>query len=277
MRTELMTDAMCWDLSSKVNAEYARTYSDFSYFCPHPGCLERVHAKRRKNTYFVAERKHVQGCPNEAKEVESTGSAPKPAKKESVLPAQAIPTELGPAKLPTEKKGKPTRDELLALADSLNMQPPYCSGTLLEVVTASRGMSVEQRREKQLRIYDNEFTYQSAFFCLGIFGDNPIEDLPCATQIIYGAVRINETENCYFVKSVKAFHADENKLNLILRVQKDNAAAQHIKELLTSSQDNKSYTIFYFGDVPKLSASGKSYGINIDISDDYKRFVVLLD
>lgn len=276
MRTELMTEAMCWDLSSKVTANYAHTYPDFSYFCPHPICLRDVHAGQRTNTYFIAGDKHVPGCPNEAKEIESTGMASKPAKKESILPASAIPTELGSAKRPTGKKKKPTRDELLALANSLKTMPPYCAGNLQEVVNAWRQMSPEQRREKQLRINGIDLNYQSAFYSLGAFGERPMEKFPCAINIIYGRAQIVKYDTYFWITSVKRIHKDDgSKLNLVVRVPKDNAAAREIEELLTSDQGNIDYTIFYFGGIPTESLSGKNYMISENISDEYKRFIIL--
>lgn len=276
MRTELMTEAMCWDLSCKVTANYAHTYRDYSYFCQHPICLRNVHAQQNtKHTYFVAGDKHVPGCPNEAKSSESSGVAHQPAKQVSVLPEPAIPTELGPARRPTVKKQTPTREELLALANSLKSTPPYCAGTLKEVVNAWRQIPPQQRVEKKLRVNGINLDYQSAFYNLGAFNERPIENLPCTTNIIYGHALIDIYEDYYWIKSVKRIHKDERKLNLAVRVSKDDAAARQIDELLASSQGNKNFTIFYFGNVPKESSSRQNYMISANISDEYKRFIIL--
>lgn len=75
--------------------------------------------------------------------------------------------------------------------------------------------------------------------------------------------------------SVKAFHFADSKLNLIIKVPKDGGLTAHyLNVFFATDEGTKSFTFFYFGDVPKLSASGKSYGISKDISNDYRRFVL---
>lgn len=276
MRTELMIEAICWDLSSKVTAEYALANKDFSYFCPHTACLQEVRPKQIKNAYFFAPENHVAGCPNEPEKVEGKGTATTPAKKESVVPPPAIPTELGPAKSRKEKKRKPTRAELLSLANSLQATPPSCAGTMLEVVNAWLQMSEQQRPTKRLRINETELSYESAFYCLRYFGDSPIEQISCDTRIIHGTALIDVKDNCYWIKSVKGIKAGESKLNLVIRVPKNNSSAdQYIAGLLAASPNTSSFTLFYFGDMPKLSRSGKCYVVSEDISDDYRRFIVV--
>lgn len=276
MRTDLMADAMCWDLSLNVTADYACANKDFSYFCPHSVCLQEVRPKQIVNAHFFAPGMHVPGCPNEPEK--GDGTALKPAKRASIVPPPAIPTVLGPAKSRKGKRRKPTRAELFALADALKGMPPCCAGTLPEVVNAWRRTPKQQRPEKQLLINDEHLTYESAFYCLSALGDRPVEQLPCAIRVIHGAARVEDAETCYWIKSVKTFQVGDCKLNLIIRVPKDNGlTAKYMEELLATSQDAKSFTLFYFGDVPKLSVSGKSYGISKDISNDYQRFVVVPD
>lgn len=275
MRTELMQDAMCWDLSLNVTADYACANKDFSYFCPHSICLQEVRPKRIVNAHFFAPEMHVPGCPNEPEKVEGDGMAIKPAKKSSIVAAPAIPTELGPTGSRKEKRAKPTIAELFALADALKGTAPCCAGTLPEVIDAWRRLPKQQRPEKQLLINDERLNYESAFYCLSAFGDSPVEQLPCASRVIYGMAQVEDAKSCYWIKSVKAFHKDDCKLNLVIRIPKDNGlTARYMKEVLATSQGAKSFTLFYFGEVPKLSGSGKSYGISQDISSDYQRFVV---
>lgn len=276
MRTELMTEAICWDLSSKVTAEYALVNKDFSYFCPHVVCLQEVRPKQIKNAHFFAPENHVTGCPNEPEKVEGKGTATTPAKKESVVPPLAIPTELGPTKSTKGKKRRPTRAELLSLANSLQATPPSCAGTLQEIVSAWSQISEQQRPMKRLRINEAELSYESAFYCLCHFGDSPIEQLSCDTRIIHGKASVDVKDDCYWVKSVKAFKVGENKLNLVIRVARNNSlAAQYVTGLLAASPNASSFTLFYFGDMPKLSHSGKSYVVSEDISDEYRRFIVV--
>lgn len=278
MRTDLMADAICWDLSLNVTADHACANKDFSYFCPHSVCLQEVRPKKIVNAHFFAPGMHMPGCPNEPEKVEGDGTALKPSKRAPIVVPPAIPTELGPPKSRKGKARKPTRGELCALADALKGKPPCCTGTLSEVVNAWRRMPAHQRPEKQLLINDEHLTYESAFYCLSAFGDSPIEQLPCAIRVIYGAVRIENAETCYWVKSVKTFQGSDRKLNIIIKVPKDSSlTAKYMEEFFLNCHPPALFTLFYFWDVPKLSVSGKSYGISKDISNDYKRFVVVQD
>jgi hypothetical protein len=275
MRTELMNNAICWDLSDNVTAEYAYANDDYSFFCPHKICLQEVRPKQIKNAHFLAPGKHISGCPNEPEQVEGKDTATTPAKKKTILPTPAIPTELGPAKKRKGKKRKPTRDELLALADSLKAKPPCCAGTLPEVVDAWLRIRVGDRSNRRLLINNQELNYETAFYCLSRFGDSPIEDLHCNTKIIHGAALVDVKDDCYWIKSIKRIKTGENKLSLIIRIPRDNgAAAQYIDDLLATSSCAKSFSLFYFGALPEMSPSGKSYLISNDISDSYQRFVV---
>ena len=276
MRTELMAGAICWDLSLNVTADYACANKDFSYFCPHSICLQEVRPKRIVNAHFFAPEMHVAGCPNEPEKVEGDGMALKPAKKASIVAPPPIPTELGPAKSRKVKRSKPTKAELFALANALKGNPPSCAGTLQEVVDAWLQLPSRLRAQKQLVINDEQFTYESGFYCLSSFGEAPVEQLPCASRVIHGTARVENDETCYWIKSLKLFHFGKAKLNLIIKVSKDGGlAANYLKDLLATYQDAKSFTLFYLGDVPKLSGSGKSYGISKDISNDYRRFILV--
>lgn len=275
MRTELMQDAMCWDLFLNVTADYACANKDFSYFCPHSICLQEVRPKRIVNAHFFAPEMHVPGCPNEPEKAEGDGMAIKPAKKASIVAAPVIPTELGPAKSRKNKRSKPTKAELFVLANALKGNPPCCAGTLHEVVNAWLKIPSRQRVEKQLLINDEKLTYESGFYCLSLFGESPVEQLPSATRVIHGMARVEDDKTCFWIKSLKAFHVAESKLNLIIKVPKDGGlTANYLEDFLATNEGTKSYTLFYFGDVPKLSGSGKSYGISKDISNDYRRFVL---
>lgn len=275
MRTELMEDAICWDLSAKVTADYAWANKDFSYFCPHSLCLKEVRPKRLVNAYFFAPAMHVSGCPNEPEKVDGDGTALKPAKKASIIAAPPIPTELGPAESRRVKRSKPSDEEKLALANDLKGTALCCAGTLPEVVNAWLLLPHRLRPQKQLLINDEQFTYESGFYHLSTLGEAPVEQLPCASRIIHGAVGVKNDKTCYWIKSVKLFHFGESKLNLIIKVPKDGGlTANYVENFLATNEDAKSFTLFYLGDVPSLSGSGKSYGISKDISDDYRRFVL---
>lgn len=141
-------------------------------------------------------------------------------------------------------------------------------------------MSEHQRLNTPLRIYNEQLTYESAFYCVSELGDEPMEELPSATRIIYGAAGIDEKDDCYWVKSRKRYKVSEaERLHLIVRIPKNGGrAASYLAEVMaTRGGTNRAFTLFYFGIAPTLSSTGKSYVISSDITDDYKRFVVLPD
>lgn len=268
---------MCWDLADNVTADYAYANQNFSYFCPHACCLKEVRPKHRVNTYFFAPDSHISGCPNEAAKPENPHTTTKPARKPSVVPPPATPTELGPIENSSSKRAKPTNAELLALASALAGRPPRCAGTLLEVVHAWQRMPENERSNIPLRINNEQLTYKTAFYCVSKLMDNPIEQLPGTSRVVYGTVRISKLDDCYWLESLKAYKvSDIKRLHLGIRVPKDSPEASYLTELLsTLPAPPRSFTLFYFGFVPKLSSTGKSYVISSAITDKYKRFVVL--
>lgn len=278
MRTELMESAICWDLADIVTATYAKANEGFSYFCPHIECLQEVGAERKVNAYFAAHLRHVPGCPNESAGREGKGTATEPAKKVSKVGPASMPTELGPGKRGQVKKQKPTPAELLALATALKGSSPSYAGTMEEVVNAWRGLTGTVRRDMPLRINDQKLTYQSGFFCFAELGDSPIDQLPCTSRIVYGTTGIVVADDCYWIKSRKTFPVDDGKVKLILRIPRgDSTTAKYIKELLLEHPSAKSFTLFYFGAMPTLSTSRKSFTITPDISNAYARFIMLPD
>lgn len=276
MRTELMESAMCWDLAENVTATYAKYNDDFSYFCPHSICLQEVGAKQKVNAHFVARGRHVPGCPNEPAKVEGVGTATKPAKKVSKVAPPAIPTVLGPGKSSKQKRSKPSTAELLMLAADLKGKPPSCTGTMDEVVNAWLHLTMAERSETSLLINDERLNYKTGFYCLSELGDSAMEQFPCTRRIVHGTASIRTSGGCYWIESVKKFRTLESKLNLIIRVPIDKGAtAKYIEECLAKFQGTKSFSLFYLGALPTLSASGKSFGISGDISNPYARFIVL--
>lgn len=271
-----MTEAICWDNSNKVRAEDAILHKEFSYFCPDPVCLKEVRPKLIKNAHFFAPDNHVAGCTNEPEKVQGKGTASTAAKKESIVPAPGIPTALGPAQSGAVKQRKPTRDELLSLANSLLTAPACFAGTLHEVVSAWLRIPDGQKTSKQLQINAAKLSYESAFYSLDDFGEKPISELPCNTKIIHGEAQIKPNDECYWINSKKAITAENGKLKILIRVPRDNGLAdRYIADLLATHPRNSMFTLFYFGEIPKLSFSGKTYVVSSDISDDYRRFVLV--
>lgn len=277
MRDELMTEAMCWDTDNTVPADFAHSWPNLSYFCPHPGCLAAVHAKTRKNTYFVAPDKHATGCPNEAREVESKGTALEPKKKKSIVPPRPIPTELGPGSRPARKRRKPTHADLLALASSLTGRPPECAGTLDEVVAAYTALSAPARAGHALRIGTTSYTYQTAFYFLAAASGLPVTAVPFSSKIIHGAAHVSydARAKCYWVESAKKFpNASGKSVALVIRAPEGSPAGSYIKSFLPPSSTSCDCTLFYSSGPPTLSSSGLSYMLSNDISDKYWRFVL---
>lgn len=276
VRTELMTEAMCWELAENVTAEYACANKDLSYFCPHRDCLQEVVSPSPiKNWHFRAPGKHAPGCPNTPPEVENKDTTTSPATKVSIVPPAPIPTELGPAKKGIRNKSKPTRDKLLALADSLKSKPPCCAGTLLEVVDAWHIIPSVERRNRRLHVNGQELTYQTAFFCLSELGGKPIKELPCETKIVHGLASIEVKEDCYWIKPIKKIFVGTAKIGMVMRIPRDaSEAAQYVEDFLKSFSGYHSYSLFYFGDLPTISTSGKNFVLNSNASDKYRRFVL---
>lgn len=277
MRTELMESALCWDVADIVTATYAKANESFSYFCPHPECLQEVGAERKVNAYFAAHRRHVPGCPNESGGREGKGTANEPAKKVSKVGPAPVPTELGAGKSRRVKKQKPSTAELLALAERLKDCPPSYAGTVEEVVNAWRHLTTTERRDTPLRINDEKLTYQSGFYCFAELGDSTIDQLPSASQIVYGTAVIEEDVKYYWIKSLKTFRVEDGRVKLILRIPKDDATGTYVTELLSNHPNVASFTLFYFGALPTLSMSRKSLTISRDISNSYTRFIMLAD
>jgi len=149
MRDELVKEALCWQVESKVNADYAykaKTAFELTCYCPNEICLVRVHPKKRINTYFYAPERHVAGCPNEARSTEPSmypGDAhPKPADE----PRQPVPNLLGPGPTIRKKAAKPTREELLRLATTARSLPAYYPRTLEDLGAPSCNALTDDRK-----------------------------------------------------------------------------------------------------------------------------------
>lgn len=271
MRDELMTEAICWDLGHKVMAEYAHSQKNLTYYCPHEMCVREVYAAQRKNTYFVAEDRHVPGCPNETGVIQSSSPMGIAAKKESVVPALPIPNVLGPNSVPSRKVKKPTIEELRRLALSLNDQKPYCAGTFVDVVAAWEGLPKNERGVMPLRISGTDLTYASAFYFLGQAGDQ-IQDIPWGSKIVFGAARVtkSQSKNCYFVTTAKKFTHQDTRLGILARIPASDPAIDRWFSSLVGIE----CTVFYLGSIPTVSSTRKSFMVP-EYNDDYKGVIVL--
>lgn len=279
-RTELMTEALCWDTDSKTTAAFANANKDFSYFCPHVGCLEEVVSPNPiVNFHFRANGGHAPECPNQP-ETKSTKSAPVPKKRKSIVPAPPIPTELGPGTRPPRKKCRPTKADLLALASTAISKPTVCAGTLEEVVDAVNSLSALDQPKHPLRIKANSYDYQQGFFFLRTAGSVPVTDVPFGGKVVYGAATIsyNKAKKCFWVHSVKKFpNAGGTRVPLAIHAPVGTAAADYIKGLLPTGSTSYACTLFYSGEAPKLSDSGELYLLASDISDPHWRFILSCD
>ncbi len=271
MREELMKEALCWELDSKVTAEYAYGEKDLLYFCPIEDCLEPVHPAQRTNVYFRAPNRHKEGCPNEAPTSEQSpvpgGQKIKPLAEPVIL----IPTHLGPGLPVKRKQNRPSTDDLRKLARALTTAKPYHPGTFEEVVSAWSKMAVSERKANHLNIEGVDMTYYEAFI---VFNRemNDLAAVPWLSSIIYGDARVTEFngqngKGYYLVTSTKKF----NNLPIRVVVNKRSVFPANIPSLV-----GKDCTLFLHGSTPELdSVRRATYRIEAAPSQAYKGVVVL--
>lgn len=266
-----MTEALCWELESKVTAEYAytaRTTYEFTCYCPHEACLARVYPKQRVNTYFYAPDRHVAGCPNEARSTESSlhPSLPKPRPVD--VPAKPIPNALGPGPTIKQKSHAPTKVELLQLAAAVRARPALHPGTLEEVIDAWGCMTPDERATQPLAIANRNLTYATAFTFLGNAPDD-IDALNVNERIIFGAATVVELEYCYLVDSRKRFQHEAKKFPLRTVLNKRNLAPDYLSEMV-----DKTATFFWHGVVAKFDGKGSMFRATVDSSSPYTGIVL---
>ncbi|AEA58935.1 hypothetical protein bgla_1g02390 [Burkholderia gladioli BSR3] len=266
-----MTEALCWELESKVTAEYAytaRTTYEFTCYCPHEACLARVYPKQRVNTYFYAPDRHVAGCPNEARSTESSlhPSLPKPRPVD--VPAKPIPNALGPGPTIKQKLHAPTKVELLQLAAAVRERPALHPGTLEEVIDAWRCMTPDERATQPLAIANRNLTYATAFTFLGNAPDN-IDALNVHERIIFGAATVVELEYCYLIDSRKRFQHEAKKFPLRTVLNKRNLESDYLPELV-----DKTVTFFWHGVSAKFDGKGNMFRAPVNSGSPYTGIVL---
>jgi hypothetical protein len=266
MRDELMTEALCWQVESKVSADYAykaKDAYDLTCYCPNEVCLVRVHPKKRINTYFYAPARHVAGCPNEARATEPSPypgkSHPRPADK----PRKPVPNLLGPGPTIRKKTAEPTREELLQLAVTVRALPAYYPGTLEEVIDAWTRLTPGERALQPLTIGNQHLTYETAFTFLGSVSDD-INSLNPRERIIFGAATVTEVKYCFLIESRKRFLHETKKLPLVLVSSKKNV----LPDYLTTLVDKKA-TLFWRGAIPRLTDKKNAFRFDLDSISPY--------
>ncbi|CAJ4378992.1 Uncharacterised protein [Burkholderia pseudomallei] len=266
-----MTKALCWELESKVTAEYAyavRTTYDFTCYCQHEACLARVYPKQRVNTYFYAPDRHVAGCPNEARSAESSlhPSLPKPRPVD--VPAKPIPNALGPGPTIKQKSHAPTKVELLQLAAAVRARPALHPGTLEEVIDAWRCMTPDERATQPLAIANRNLTYATAFTFLGNAPDD-IDALNVHERIIFGAATVVELDYCYIIDSRKRFQHEARKFPLRVVLNKRNLAPDYLSKI-----GGKKATLFLHGVAAKFDIKGNVFRFTVDFGSAYTGIVL---
>lgn len=267
MRDELMTEALCWELETKITAEYARAAratGDFAFYCPHEVCLAKVHAQTKRNTYFCASKRHVPGCPNEASSTEPSLHSGPPKPRPAQVQKTLIPNLLGPQPGLKPKSRAPTQAELLQLSRAVREAPALHPGTLAEVVDAWMQMPSKERGLHALTIGNHKLTYESAFtFARDLRRPCDITSLQPDARVIFGVASVWIWEHLVLIESSKKFSVDGTEVPLRLRVNLAEAPAW------LTDLDRKTVTLFWHGESPKLSAKKNSFGFNVDLDSRY--------
>ena len=252
MRDELLTTALCWEMQSKVSVEYARTRSYLTYYCAEPNCIVDLTTARRKNLYFIANARHVPGCKNDTEQADKPVVPGLPKPRPSIVPECPIPTVLGSAS-PTVG-GKPSAEERRALALKVAQDPVYQSGTLEEVVSAWIALSNDKKRQSHLlSIRGLDLDYKSAFKFI-TNNDSDVSHLECQRQIVFGAATVSTLKDFLFVQTLKRFDYENTKIQLRLQIKTNDALHGNLLNLV-----GKKVTLFWHGEIPLLSRSGKAY------------------
>ncbi|MCP3725908.1 hypothetical protein M3I53_22715 [Paraburkholderia sp. CNPSo 3272] len=266
MRDELMTEALCWQVESKVSADHAyqaKAAIDLSCYCPHDACLVKVYPKKLKNTYFYAPERHVAGCPNEARSTEPSIYPGEPRPRPADEPRKPVPNLLGPGPTLRKKTREPTRAELLQLAVMVRTLPAYYPGTLEEVVDAWSQLSPGERALQSLTIGDLHLTYETAFTFLGSASDD-IDALNPRERIIFGASTVREADYSFLIESRKRFLHEAKKVPLLLVSSKKTILPDYLPTLA-----GKKATLFWHGAVPRLTDKKNAFRFDLDASSPY--------
>lgn len=268
MREELMTEALCWELEAKVTAEYAYTRKNLTYFCPEENCLVEVRPKKLKNTYFYAPNLHEPGCINEAATAQPSPHPGQPNPKPSPAPAPQIPTILGAGPVP-RPRGRPTKADLLKLAQRARILPVSQPGTLEEVVAAWAAMSSNERANHPLSIAGQNYNYVTAFSFLA--NANPdIIHLDCRGRIVFGAAKVTVGGLYYFVSTRKTFDHQAARLPIRLDVTKNSPLLANVPGLV-----GQHVTLFWHGNIPSIARSGAAFLIHPIPGQIYEGAIVL--
>lgn len=266
MRDELMTEALCWQVESKVNADYAykaKAAFDLSCYCPNKDCLVRVHPKKLKNTYFYAPERHVAGCPNEARSTEPSMYPGESHPRPSDEPRKSVPNLLGPGPTIRKKAAEPTREELQQLAVTVRTLPAYYPGTLEEVIDAWIELTPGERASQPLTIGNQHLTYETAFTFLGSASDE-ISSLNPHERIIFGASTVREADYSFLIESRKRFLHEAKKLPLLLVSSKKKVLPDYLPTLA-----DKKATLFWHGAIPSLTDKKNAFRFDLDSSSPY--------
>ena len=267
MRDELMTEALCWELETKITAEYARAAKatgDFAFYCPHEICLVKVHAQTRRNTYFYAPKRHVRGCPNEAPSTEPSLHPGVPKPRPAQVRKTPIPNLLGPQPGLKPKSSPPTQAELQQLSRAVREVPALHPGTLEEVVDAWMQSIPEERGLQALTIGNHNLTYDSAFtFVRDLRRPCDITALKPDAQIIFGAATVRTWEHLVLIESSKKFSVDATEVPLRLSV-KMNEAPVWLTDLV-----GQTVTLFWHGVSPELAPRKNGFRFKVDLDSPY--------
>ncbi|WP_228933821.1 hypothetical protein [Paraburkholderia saeva] len=267
MRDELMTEALCWELETKITAEYARAAKatgDFAFYCPHEICLAKVHARTKRNTYFCAKKRHISGCPNEGRSTESSLHPGTPKPRPAQIPKTPIPNLLGPQPALKPKSQAPTQAELLQLSRAVREVPALHPGTLAEVVDAWMQMPSKERGMQALTIGNYTQTYESAFtFVRDLRRPYDITTLGLDARVVFGAATVRTWGHLVLIESSKKFSVEATEVPLRLSVKLAEAPSW-----LTDFV-GQTVTLFWHGVSPELTSKKNGFRFKVDLDSPY--------
>lgn len=262
MSNELMTTAICWEISAKVSVESAYHAKDLFYFCPDANCLAEVVPAKIINAFFRAPGSHVPGCANEKQKTIDSPVPSAPISRKSTVPPRPIPTHLGPIEKP-RKANRPTVEEMHALALQSHLEPLRHHGTLQEVVDAWCAMEdLDARRSHSLHIASQPQTYFDAFSPLSHEGK---EGTPSSDRkILYGFASVSYFKHSFYVATKTKFKVGEKTLPIRIRIRPNHA-------LYPCLVDEQEVMLFLHGHIPELGNH-----IEIQPTDAYSGMVITL-
>ncbi|MDQ7777495.1 hypothetical protein [Paracoccus aminovorans] len=222
--------ALCWELDCAVGADYAEANRalGFQFFCPVPDCLAPVHPRREKNVWFVANKRHVPGCPNDKS---GDGSSRTGARQhyDRAEPPSHTPNLLGP--MHRINRGRPSAEQLRLLARRNLDGFPMCPGTLAEVVRAYTDMPPRDRRQHPLTIENQILDYQTAFQTAALHEPVQLADAIHQPTIRFCNAKVRKYGRLFSIWTRKHFTHEGAVKPLVFAMRPDDPSESRLERL----------------------------------------------